>query len=100
MKLASTLLTCLLACAVPTIASASQPALAIPQPVTELPTVVDVPATAGEAWELSANELDELAQAQLQADDLAELRGGAITNDDLLTILLVAGIIVLIAIIV
>jgi hypothetical protein len=98
MKIASTLLTCVLACAAPSAALAAGPAawIAVP-PATEIapPAAAHAP-----AWALSEGELDELAQAELQAADLEALHGGAITNDDLITILLIVGIVVLIAIIV
>lgn len=101
MKLASILLTCTLACALPNLSfAAPQAGRDVSPPPAELPTTLAAQPAAPAAWELSADEFDELTQAQAQAGELADLRGGAITNDDLLTILLIAGIIILIAIIV
>lgn len=92
MKFAPTLLTCLLVCAAPAAAADS---------VQCVETRAETPAApASPAWALSQDELAELEAAEQQATELEHLSGGAITNDDLLTILLIVGIVVLVAIIV
>src|SRR5262245_29703460 len=100
MKLASTLLTCVLTCAAPAVALAAPIGFHMPPVGIEAP-LAPAPAPAPAApWALSSSELDELAQAEAQSADLEALHGGEITNDDLITILIVVAIVVLIAVIV
>jgi hypothetical protein len=49
--------------------------------------------------ELRAGELTTLREAQRKAPELSAMRGGAITNDDLITIAVIAGLVILIIIV-